>query len=582
MSSFTRQIIACRSRTARIAIPLLAVLTAAALSGCGVPLVHDGKCHRREYRYGKLRPAGIIPDIRDHVIAVEGNGTACNPAIGRGKPYRNVQEYCAQLTHMFNTMKAFHAEHPDRKILIFVHGGLNQFSDSLSAADRELEPIMDAGSYPIFLDWNSAILATYGEHLTQITQGQTDTAPARKLLSPAYLLADAGRAVTRAPVVWSNQIGSDLAAAHAEAHDGEESQPAKNTARGFRWVNAREGRTIMNLYKDLKCKEEARPGKAIRVYLGDDHDTAAHFASLSVSYILTCWSKFGLSPIIDWIGTPGWDDMYRRTLMAYDGQHAGNPRDPDMDPLTFQKSHSNDSKSRDGTFRPGMTFDNIGAFEVFRERLFDHIAEEEKTGHPFQVTMIGHSMGAMVLNEWFLRDVLEGRQYSYPNIVYMAAACSVRDFRRTVIPYMLLHDATCFHSLMLHPVAELRERDRYWDLPPRGSLLVWIDDFFENPHTPLDRTMGRWDNMIPAASLIPEKLRGRITLKAFALAPYDTETPPRCMPDYGPQSHGQFRSRAYWFPEFWYSECDVLTPVPSGIATSQPSTKAAQTQAVNP
>jgi len=47
--------------------------------------------------------------------------------------------------------------------------------------------------YPIFLNWNSAILATYGEQLTQVTQGQTDTALARKLLSPAYLLADAGR-----------------------------------------------------------------------------------------------------------------------------------------------------------------------------------------------------------------------------------------------------------------------------------------------------------------------------------------------------------------------------------------------------
>jgi len=140
----------------------------------------------------------------------------------------------------------------------------------------------------------------------------------------------------------------------------------------------------------------------------------------------------------------------------------------------------------------------------------------------------------------------------------------VRDFGRAVVPYLLQHRQTQFYNLMLHPLADLRERRRGYDLPPRGSLLVWLDSFLTDPQTPLDRTLGRWDNIIPATEMIPPNVRGQVTLKAFALAPYNDPIPPKGESDYGPQEHGQFRGRPYWCKTFWASEDPVMPGIDCG------------------
>jgi len=72
--------------------------------------------------------------------------------------------------------------------------------------------------------------------------------------------------------------------------------------------------------------------------------------------------------------------------------------------------------------------------------------------------------------------------------------------------------------------------------------------------------LGRWDNIVPSAELLPDGVRGQITLKSFTLAPYD-ETPPKGVPNFGPQVHGDFRGSPYWCPDFWKSE----SPVSPGV-----------------
>ena len=497
-----------------------------------------------------------------------GEGAPRDPTLAKGAPY-NIEQFRGQLAGIFHAMRDYHHGHPDRKVLIFVHGGLNKFDQSLASADNEIEPIMDAGYYPIFLDWNSDLADAYGEHLTRITQGQTDTSCARKLLSPAYLVADMGRALTRAPIVWSNQFSADWAASQDRTEQNKGSVAASNpttqsTRRGvFRTTNSREAGTLGVLYQDLRNdqgRDQRDPAHgAIKIYLGSNHDIDWHHsASLAVGYVLTLCAKIGLSPLIDWMGTPAWENMSRRTLMAFDGQHAGNPRDPDFKPMTFAMNRIVGGKWREQRPDKAVDFDTTGAFEVFREQ-FLNVIEGGMTScapikSPSSATAWGRpcSTNGCAAMCWI-------REYSYANIVYMAAACSVHNFRRGAVPYMLVHSETQFHSLMLHPLAELRERERFADIPPRGSLLVWLDDFLDNPQTPFDRTMGRWDNIIPAVASIPDEVRGRMSLKAFALAPYDDSWPPPNQPDYGPQTHGQFRDRPYWLPEFWYSESDVIS-----------------------
>jgi hypothetical protein len=103
-----------------------------------------------------------------------------------------------------------------------------------------------------------------------------------------------------------------------------------------------------------------------------------------------------------------------------------------------------------------------------------------------------------------------------------------------------------FYNLCLDPTAELRETHGY-EIPPRGSLLVWIDDYFANPATPLDRTLGRWENIVESTYVIPDdpQIRKRITLKAFALNPTDAFDPNN------PQQHGHFRYLRYWDESLW-------------------------------
>lgn len=528
-------------------------------------LCFSGGCAQQPCLHHTAQELGL------HVIVVDGSGSPHYPVSGKKM---DMPAFRKQMADMFHAIAQFRSTHPDHKVLIFVHGGLNAPQDSLQQADGELDDVRGAGYYAIYLNWNSGLLPTYGEHAWRVTQGQTDDGWVRKLLTPFYVIADVGRAVTRIPVVWSNQIGTDAAAARADLK-------ALAGARGQRWASLRQGESAATTFRELRYRQDlekreksGEPRREMRVCIGPDLDLdAGHLAGLGFSYIVTSPAKFGFSWVLDGVGTPAWDNMSRRTMMAFDGEIGGdlgivNARGPTTaraEPRNERASHATD-------------FRTTGALAVFRDELFTAI----KNDH---VTLVGHSMGTIILNEWLRRDVAEDRKQFYCNIVYMAAACSVRDFTRSVVPYLMQHrpnpkaaDAeekagTQFYNLMLHPIADLRERGRAYDIPPRGSLLVWLDDFLTDPRGPLDRTMGRWDNIIPATDVIPREIRGQVSLKAFALAPYPTEQRPCGMPNYGPQAHGQFRGNPYWCPEFWYSETKEVPACKSARGLSPAATK---------
>jgi hypothetical protein len=133
----------------------------------------------------------------------------------------------------------------------------------------------------------------------------------------------------------------------------------------------------------------------------------------------------------------------------------------------------------------------------------------------------------------------------------------VRDCSRCVVPYLREHCDTQFYDLCLHPVADLSERyeDQY-ELPPRGSLLVWIDEFLSDPPTILDRTMGRWDNVLTGIREFPQSIRGRMTIKAFDKLEDDAFV-------YGdPQKHGFFRGQPYWDENFWKANAPLTQDQP--------------------
>ncbi len=492
-------------------------------------------------------PLQNTPDqIRAHVLVVDGKGLPHDPFSPSADPF-TMPQYRTRLDDIFADASTFFKGKPGKKtILIFIHGGLNSPDDSLAAADLEMKNVIAAGYYPIYIDWNSDLLNTYGEHCISLTQGRTDNTIIRWLFTPAYVLADIGRAATRMPIVYLNEFASDLQAASADIDALSKknelaSSYTSETATDQRWAATPHGKALAQLYQQLHTEQKTEDMKDnkrhhLRIYIGPDLDVdAGHMTEIGALYILTLPTKIISQPIIDWLGFPAWQVMSRRTQLCFDGALGGNPAD--LSPFDLQ---SVGARATRATTAP--SFDTTGAVDVFRQRL-----QAEANANGYDIILVGHSMGTMVLNEWLRRDILASADQYYSNIVYMGAACSVRDFSRSVVPYLQQHKETNFYSLMLNPTAELLERRRGYDIPPRGSLLVWLDDFLAEPQAPLDRTFGRWDNIIPAIDVIPKEIRGQIMLKAFALAPDDSTA-------YGPQEHDQFRSQPYWCEDFWSSE----------------------------
>ena len=69
-------------------------------------------------------------------------------------------------------------KHATRKVLIFVHGGLNTQVASLERVSTPTKDrramyaeIADAGFYPLFVNWQSSLVSSYVEQLVYIRQG---------------------------------------------------------------------------------------------------------------------------------------------------------------------------------------------------------------------------------------------------------------------------------------------------------------------------------------------------------------------------------------------------------------------------
>jgi len=148
-------------------------------------------------------------------------------------------------------------------------------------------------------------------------------------------------------------------------------------------------------------------------------------------------------------------------------------------------------------------------------------------------------MGTIVANE----IIRTHPELPYANIVYMGAACSVSDFEKTMVPYLQKSTNAQFYNLTLHPIAEAREAQWFLlDIPPRGSLLEWIDNFLASPRTIPERTLGKWENVISTSVLIPKEIAGRVHIKAFDVGAGKTDNP---------EKHGAFSEQDFWKEEYW-------------------------------
>ena len=485
-----------------------------------------------------------------HVIELNANGLLYDLRSGQGR--RLITDAIGVTNYLQQTIWAGFKKSGRTNLLVFIHGGLNDRDQGLQHYLDHYQEILNKNDYPVYVVWPTGWRDTYLEHLFWVRQGiKMETVGERVFsfsTSPLMLFADLGRALFRLPMVIASNSRSDR----------ETLIPARKL----------DGGSAVRDYQALV-------DEGLMVHIEDDYSRAGDRLIRDLSYAATFPVKYLSASLIDGLGQGAWDNMMRRTQTVYPAR---------MNPQTRARLQAAISNETANVTAPATSGRRSRTRKAKRERrysaaglpgFFELLEQFQKTDPALtQVTLVGHSMGAIILNR-----VIRDTKMDFANVVFLAAACSVEDFSTSVLPYMREHTNTQFYGLSLHPVAEAGE----WyliagDLVPRGSLLVWIDNFLANPVSEEERTMGRWQNLFrSSASGEPllrrfydndnsKTLKSRLHFRAFSVGfggkesmrparyqwnkrPIARELEARCD---NPLSHGEFTEMPYWLSEFWW------------------------------
>lgn len=472
--------------------------------GCQQPRV-DGFCHGRQW---SLRP---------------------QPELDAALYERQQERILAALREWGDDRSS---EGTPLKIFLFVHGGLNSRSGSLGrATGLQAQIASEAGAYPLFINWRSSFLSSYGEHLLYLRQGKHLGWRALPK-APFYFLGDLARGIVRLPVVFFDET-KNLYKAHSA--------------------------TTLNPH--LVEVERQLEDKDLDLWIGDDCESTGKRigrATESVATIPT--AKLVTGAVLEGFGQSSWDVMLRRTdLLFYtEGEMRGERMIPSQDVGTEPQ----------------------GDLALFLRELLSFLDAQRIEGRSWTIDLVGHSMGTIVVND-IIRYV--GNELPLENIVYMAAACSLKDYQESVVPLLRARESISMYHLTLHPKADLRESNGFF-LLPRGSLLVWLDDFLAAPATPFDRMAGRYDNLLRVMHLMPDESYDQVSIKALGVGSTCAEG------GIGPVRHGQFGTvLRFWQPECWEpfkgmspAHCFHQLPLPDADLEKLPMTLQRARRATGP
>lgn len=421
--------------------------------------------------------------------------------------------YDVYLDKLIQSVKT-HFGSKKKQLLLFIHGGLNGQENNERAIQlaEQIKKETSNEYYPIFVNWNSALPSSYGEHLTSVRQGKR--ARWAWMTSPTYLATDIGRGLIRAPVVWRSLVVNDLT-----------SWPSNKDNWFFNFFDlANEERNAKKIGDTLKNDP---PDKNFHFWLGPQvpptfwKDRVLHSMTTTLTYPFKILS----SPWIDALGKSAWENMLRRTDLIFhtEKDFLAHPSRSVAAVSAISKTKYTFCESLFSKQQGLLHRKANGALSIFLRKLTKEINAVPPS--EWSITLVGHSMGAIIVNH-ILRDF--GTCLPIDNIVFMAAASTINSYNDSVFPLLISHRifskdykegtteliAPKVYHLMLHELAETSETN-VLNLPPSGSLLVWIDNFLSAPNTPMDRTSGRFTNLMLSLHTTPEEIRPYITIKRF-------------------------------------------------------------------
>jgi hypothetical protein len=469
--------------------------------------------------------------VNSHVIRADQDGLAIEPNLSKSQSNKlTKEEFERRADLILSNAVQWATRQPHRSpeanpgpirvpVLVFVHGGLNTWDDTIKRmglVDQMLnEPAIKDRCYPVFLSWPAGPFDSYGEHLFSLRRGLRDRTVLKKLNAlatfPIVLATDISKAGVGMPMNWAHQ-GINLA-----------DRIVFNSSSSCR----------EKIISDLVKVSEAKASEIAKDYpntfrRGIIYRNSASSVGMGVQDVAAAPIALSVGTIMQ--GEPSiaaWQIMNRRTRNLY------------IPAQTFEWIKK----------EPGYKHiaNNVPAGQ-FLDILFKR-AEEARgdSKYRFEITLVGHSMGTIALNNFFQHSrPLINNSMSLKRIIYMAAACTVRDGAEAVLPLLkpgctnsLGCDDTRFYNLTLHPLAEISEAMGFHSLP-HGSLLYQIDTHLGSPRTAIDRTLG-WD--VNAISAI-DQFRLKENKDTVRFICFDFE------PNTIPMAHGDFSRCPYWRSSF--------------------------------
>ncbi len=478
---------------------------------------------------GEKSDNGLQEQLRLHVIRANDDGLAVVPQLVGAPSLYCKKDFEEQVDAIFLNAERWASKRHESgaksgvttvPFLVFVHGGLNKWKDTVGRMDMVKAMMEDPSGhaedvqYPVFMAWPADPFDSYFEHLFKLRRGLRDRGFVKKTItivsSPAVLATDVAKAAVGIPV--------NLAQQAINLRD--------------RIAYRKKGCTRKWLLGDIFQLSEAKAAEVDREYQhllrrGEVHLTKRQVMEMRGldAVTLPVGATVGTFHQGE-VSTAAWQIMARRTRNLY------------IPAQTFEWIQG----------EPGYKHieDRVPAGS-FLTRLIKRATEARAKGYDYQITLVGHSMGTLVLNNFLqseAREIVES--HSLSRIVYLAAACSVRDGAEAIVPLLRAcgSDNQCsshlrFYNLTLHPFAEVSEAMGK-HLLPHGSLLYMIDSHLGSPRTAVDRTLGSDVNVMAAINQF--RLDENSSFLRFGCFDFEPGTVPMV--------HGDFSRVPYWRTSF--------------------------------
>ena len=536
--------------------------------------------------------------LSNHVLASDSEGGMASRQLNNG----NDELFNDSFNDAFRRIMVGYAdrenERPGLRLLFYFNGGLNSQAAVEEQARRQIPCMLNDGYYPMFFVWDTSGFDTYKEQVTRIYDGHHSRSAWVKFLAPFRVGGDALSGLAKAPADYLVHSRRFMRAIWRKP-------PCYLVMRtdSIKDVTCPKEQIVSFVDNSGKLEDGLAPIDRDRNVVIDVDRTKVDANQTEIArfvqYSALLPVRLISTPFAHGLGESAWNNMLRRTRttvrrsIEHYLDRRGYHVERELKDGSIQSRHldqasacPNDLQEKLDTFQQGT-----GVFARFFELLRRHQSGEELPSNKWvchgdyecetgaddgdqrckngdlivdvdknesddarirtalkgaKITLVGHSMGAIVINELLSRFP----SLPYSDIVVMAAASSIRDTRETLNRYFSqnpeLAEQTRFYSLMLHPLNDARERQGLGAVPS-GSLLMWIDEMYEVPRVPDDKTFGFWPNAKSARNFFDDSVRDRMLYRVFNRPdPYSKDAA-------NPMEHGDFNNdvTCFWRPAFW-------------------------------